>query len=129
MATTTARSRPARSRAGHPADPVIARVTRWIREHTLAIYSALAMIYMFLPVAVVVAVLLQQPRRAAEHPVERVLPRRLAEHLQGPDDLPVGRGQRRRIALFATIVGTILGTMISFALVRHRFRADRRRTC
>ena len=34
-----------------------------------------------------------------------------------------------QIGLLATIVATILGTMIAFALVRYRFRAASRPTC
>ena len=96
------------------------RTVRWIREHALAIYSALALIYMFLPVAVVVLF-------SFNNPVGRTNTRwnefSLDAWLNICKDPTICRsvGVSATIALFATIVGTILGTMISFALVRHRF--------
>jgi spermidine/putrescine transport system permease protein len=97
------------------------RTVRWIREHSLAIYSALALVYMFLPVAVVVLF-------SFNNPVGRTNTRwnefSLDAWLNICKDPTICRsvGVSASIALFATMVGTILGTMISFALVRHRFR-------
>ena len=96
------------------------RTVRWIREHALAIYAALALIYMFLPVAVVVLF-------SFNNPVGRTNTRwnefSLDAWLNICKDPTICRsvGVSATIALFATIVGTILGTMIAFALVRHRF--------
>jgi spermidine/putrescine transport system permease protein len=98
----------------------VQRAVRWLRENTLAIYAALAMIYMFLPVAVVVLF-------SFNNPVGRTNTRwnefSLDAWLNICKDPTICRsvGVSATIALFATAVGTILGTMIAFALVRHRF--------
>jgi spermidine/putrescine transport system permease protein len=98
----------------------VQRALRWLRENTLAIYSALAMIYMFLPVAVVVLFSFNKP---AGRTNTRWNEFSLDAWLNICKDPTICRsvGVSASIALFATIVGTILGTMISFALVRHRF--------
>jgi spermidine/putrescine transport system permease protein len=96
------------------------RTVRWIREHSLALYSALAMMYMFLPVAVVVVFSFNNP---AGRTNTRWSEFSLDAWLNICKDPTICRsvGVSATIALFATIVGTVLGTMISFALVRHRF--------
>jgi spermidine/putrescine transport system permease protein len=98
----------------------VQRGLRWLREHTLAIYSALAMVYMFLPVAVVVLFSFNNPTGRTN---TRWNEFSLDAWLNICQDPTICRsvGVSATIALFATIVGTILGTMISFALVRHRF--------
>jgi spermidine/putrescine transport system permease protein len=97
------------------------RSMRWIREHSLALYSALALAYMFLPVAVVVVFSFNNPTGRTN---TRWNEFSLDAWLNICKDPTICRsvGVSATIALFATIVGTILGTMISFALVRHRFR-------
>jgi spermidine/putrescine transport system permease protein len=97
------------------------RSMRWIREHSLALYSALALAYMFLPVAVVVVFSFNNPSGRTN---TRWNEFSLDAWLNICKDPTICRsvGVSATIALFATIVGTILGTMISFALVRHRFR-------
>ena len=97
------------------------RTVRWIREHSLALYSALALAYMFLPVAVVVVFSFNNPSGRTN---TRWNEFSLDAWLNICKDPTICRsvGVSATIALFATIVGTILGTMISFALVRHRFR-------
>jgi spermidine/putrescine transport system permease protein len=97
------------------------RTLRWIREHSLALYSALALIYMFLPVAVVVVFSFNNPTGRTN---TRWNEFSLDAWLNICKDPTICRsvGVSATIALFATVVGTILGTMISFALVRHRFR-------
>jgi spermidine/putrescine transport system permease protein len=97
------------------------RTLRWIREHSLALYSALALVYMFLPVAVVVVFSFNKPTGRTN---TRWNEFSLDAWLNICKDPTICRsvGVSATIALFATIVGTILGTMISFALVRHRFR-------
>ncbi len=96
------------------------RSVRWLREHTLAIYAALALMYMFLPVAVVVLFSFNNPTGRTN---TRWNEFSLDAWLNICQDPTICRsvGVSATIALFATIVGTILGTMISFALVRHRF--------
>ncbi len=96
------------------------RFVAWVREHTLAIYAGLAMLYMFLPVAVVVLFSFNKP-------VGRQNTRWNTFSLDAwfniCKDPTICRsvGVSASIALLATLIGTVLGTMIAFALVRHRF--------
>ena len=96
------------------------RFLLWMREHTLAIYSALAMLYMFLPVAVVVVFSFNKPAGKQNTSWNEFS---LDAWLNICKDPTICRsvGVSASIALLATVVGTILGTMIAFALVRHRF--------
>ena len=96
------------------------RATRWIREHALAVYAALALIYMFLPVAIVVVFSFNNPAgRQNTQWNEFSLDAWL--NICSDQTICEAVGVSATIALVATVVGTILGTMISFALVRHRF--------
>jgi spermidine/putrescine transport system permease protein len=97
------------------------RAMNWLREHTLAIYSVLAMIYMFLPVAIVVLFSFNKPAgrqntRWNEFSLDAWL------NICKDPTICEAVGLSASIAFVATLVGTILGTMIAFALVRHRFR-------
>jgi spermidine/putrescine transport system permease protein len=93
----------------------------WIREHALAVYSLLALVYMFLPVAIVVIFSFNKP---AGRQNTRWNEFSLDAWLNICKDPTICRSVSlsATIALVATIVGTIFGTMIAFALVRHRFR-------
>lgn len=97
------------------------RALRWLREHTLAIYSVLAMLYMFLPVAIVVLFSFNNPAGRQNTQWNEFSLDAWRNICQEPT-ICQSVGVSISIALLATIVGTILGTMISFALVRHRFR-------
>jgi spermidine/putrescine transport system permease protein len=97
------------------------RALRWIREHALALYAALALAYMFLPVAVVVLFSFNNPAgrqntRWNEFSLDAWL------NICKDQTICEAVGVSISIAALATLVGTILGTMIAFALVRHHFR-------
>ncbi len=97
------------------------RILMWIREHALAAYSLLALIYMFLPVAVVVIFSFNKPvgrqnTRWNEFSLDAWLNICKDPTICGSVQVSA------TIAFFTTVVGTIMGTMIAFAMVRHRFR-------
>jgi len=97
------------------------RGLRWLREHTLALYSALALIYMFLPVAIVVLFSFNNPAGRQNTQWNEFSLDAWRNICKDPT-ICQSVGVSVTIALAATIVGTILGTMIAFALVRHHFR-------
>lgn len=105
---------PARLSAGQ-------RTLNWIRDHALALYSILAMTYMFLPVAVVVIFSFNKPAGRQNTRWNEFSLDAWRNICKDPT-ICESVGVSVSIALVATIVGTILGTMIAFALVRHRFR-------
>ena len=80
------------------------RSVRWLREHTLAIYAALALIYMFLPVAVVVLFSFNKPTGRTN---TRWNEFSLDAWLNICQDPTICRsvGVSATIALFATVVG------------------------
>jgi spermidine/putrescine transport system permease protein len=96
------------------------RVGRWITEHLIMGIGLLVLVYMFIPIAIVVAMSFNSPPSRNNysfgsftwdnwsHPCEP----------QGMCDSVVRSVQ---IGLLATLGATILGTLMAFALVRHRF--------
>jgi spermidine/putrescine transport system permease protein len=96
------------------------RALRWIREHTLAVYAGLALVYMFLPVAIVIIFSFNRPAGRQNTSWNEFSLQAWTNICRDPT-ICRAVGTSVSIALLATIVGTILGTMIAFALVRHRF--------
>ena len=88
-------------------------------------------VYTFLPIVVVVADELQRAGQPADLPSSTAFtldnwlqPVRRPEHVRGRWCRSI------EIGLLATLVATVLGTLMAFALVRHRFRGrGRRPTC
>jgi spermidine/putrescine transport system permease protein len=103
------------------AESGLQRGARWIRENALAIYAALALIYMFLPVAIVVLFSFNDPAGRQNTQWNEFSLDAWRNICKDPT-ICQSVGVSVTIALAATVVGTILGTMIAFALVRHRFR-------
>lgn len=97
------------------------RAARWVREHTLAIYSMLAMVYMFLPIAVLILFSFNKPLGRQNTRWNHFSLDAWTNICKDPT-ICRSVGLSVSIGLLATLVGTILGTMIAFALVRHRFR-------
>ena len=89
------------------------RTLTWIREHALAAYTLLALFYMFLPVAVVVVFSFNKPigrqnTRWNEFSLDAWLNICKDPTICGSVQVSA------TIAFFATLVGTIMGTMIAF---------------
>jgi len=112
---------PALLEAPPAAESGLQRGLRWIRENSLAIYSGLALIYMFLPVAIVVLFSFNSPAGRQNTQWNEFSLDAWRNICKDPT-ICQSVGVSVTIALVATLVGTILGTMIAFALVRHRFR-------
>jgi spermidine/putrescine transport system permease protein len=101
--------------------PLAYRVGNWLRSHVLAVYSGLALLYMFLPVAVVIIFSFNKPAGRQNTTWNEFSLDAWLNICRDPSicDAVVVSAE---IALLSTIIATILGTMISFALVRHHFR-------
>lgn len=94
---------------------------RWIRRHLLAVVAFLVLGYLFLPIAVVGALSFNKPpgkynTKWNEFSLDAWT------NLCGVPGVCESFAMSVRIALVSTIVATILGSMIAFALVRYRFR-------
>jgi spermidine/putrescine transport system permease protein len=99
----------------------VMRGLRWVREHLIGIAAVLALIYLFLPVAVVVIFSFNKPvgrQNVAwnEFSLDAWL------NICRDPTICESVGVSLQIAFVATLIATALGTLISFALVRHRFR-------
>jgi spermidine/putrescine transport system permease protein len=99
----------------------LTRTGRWAGEHLVLFLGLLTMGYLLLPIAFVVLMSFNDPTS------------RLAYEFQGftldnwldpcaPGGLCGSVVKSLQIGLLATLGATILGTLMSFALVRHRFR-------
>lgn len=97
------------------------RTWRWIREHTLALITGLALIYMFLPVAVVIAFSFNKPAGRQNTQWNQFSLDAWRNICRDPT-ICESVGVSISIAVLATLVGTLFGTLIAFALVRHHFR-------
>ena len=94
---------------------------RWIRRHLLTVVAFLVLGYLFLPIAVVGALSFNKPpgkynTKWNEFSLDGWT------NLCGVPGVCESFAMSIRIALVSTIVATILGSMIAFALVRYRFR-------
>jgi spermidine/putrescine transport system permease protein len=108
--------------AGHaPQGLPMARVVKWIRHHVLDGYAALALVYLFLPIAVVVAFSFNNPKGRFNFTWDGFT----FKNWTHPFGVP-GIGSAIRlsieIALLSSTVATILGALMALALARYPFR-------
>jgi spermidine/putrescine transport system permease protein len=96
------------------------RLRDWIAEHLVMLVGIAVLVYTFVPVAVVIAMSFN------ESPSRRVY--RFGRftwdnwiNLCAPDGLCPAILRSLEIGLLATLAATIIGTLMAFALVRHRF--------
>ncbi|MGN6244565.1 MAG: ABC transporter permease [Motilibacteraceae bacterium] len=120
MATTIERPAAARPKAPAPAPRRRRSPLTWLRENIIAIVAVLAFVYMLLPNVVVVLFSFNKPNGRYNYEWTRFsLDAWL--HPCGAAGMCKALGLSLRVGLVATIVATILGTLIAFALTRHRF--------
>jgi spermidine/putrescine transport system permease protein len=94
---------------------------RWLREHVVAIAALFAFEYMLLPNLVVIMFSFNNPSGRFNYTWNKFSFDAWLHPCASPgmcDSL----GLSLRIGLLATIVATVLGTLVAFALSRHRFR-------
>ena len=96
------------------------RVRRWLGANALRIYAVIAFAYIFTPIAYVTVFSFNIPGRSNLTWRGFTL-----ENWQNPCGAPEvcdALGNSLQIGLISTVIATVLGTMIAFALSRHRFR-------
>ena len=98
-----------------------ARLLRWWRNHMIQIFAALALVYMFLPVMVVLLFSFNSPAGRFNYTWQQFSFAAWPGVFQDPE-ISHSVMLSLEIGLVATIVSTILGTLIAFAIGRHRFR-------
>lgn len=94
---------------------------RWLRKNLIPIIGILVLVYLFVPIAVVAILSFNKPDGKFNVSWNQFS----LEAWQNICGVPGVCGSfvtSIQIGLIATLAGTILGTMIAFALVRYRFR-------
>jgi spermidine/putrescine transport system permease protein len=94
---------------------------RWLRKNLIPIIGILVLIYLFVPIAVVAILSFNKP--AGKFNVSwNEFSLEAWQNICGVPGVCGSFVTSIQIGLIATLFGTILGTMIAFALVRYRFR-------
>lgn len=93
----------------------------WLRKNLIPIIGILVLIYLFVPIAVVAVLSFNKP--AGKFNVAwNQFSLEAWQNLCGVPGVCQSFVMSIQIGVIATLVGTIMGTMIAFALVRYRFR-------
>jgi spermidine/putrescine transport system permease protein len=96
------------------------RAGRWLGRHAVVLYAGLALAYLFVPIAYTVAFSFNDAGRS-----NLVWHGFTLDNWRNPCGAPevcTAVGNSITIGLLATAGATLLGTMVAFALARHRFR-------
>jgi spermidine/putrescine transport system permease protein len=101
----------------HPPETAIGRVGRW----GLTAFAAAGFVYLFIPIAVIVAFSFNQPR-GKFNIIWRGFTLDNWKDPFAPGALTDAMVLSLKIAVIAAAVATILGTLIALALVRYRFK-------
>jgi spermidine/putrescine transport system permease protein len=97
------------------------RIGRWIGRHLVLFVALLVLLYLFAPIFVVVLMSFNDPRSRLSYQFDGFTLRNW-QHPCQPFGLCDAVSTSLRIGLLATVVATALGTLMAFAMVRHRFR-------
>ncbi len=94
---------------------------RWIRHHLLTAFAMLAFAYLLIPIAVVVLFSLNSPKGRFNYVWQGFTLDNWIDWdaMPGLKDAVI---KSLEIGLLSTVVATVLGTLITLALVRHDFR-------
>jgi spermidine/putrescine transport system permease protein len=103
-------------------EPGIAtRTVRWLRSHLVQFFAAFALLFMFVPVFIVVLFSFNVPKGRFNYTwneFSTIAWTNVWKDTQITDSLVLSI----QIAVLSTLVATVLGTLIAFAIGRHRFR-------
>jgi spermidine/putrescine transport system permease protein len=97
------------------------RVWRWIADHWVMGMALLVLGYLFLPIAVVAGLSFNRPSSRLSYDFHEFT---LDNWLNPCASSEMCAAVRRsiQIGFLATVVATVLGTLMAFAMARHRFR-------
>ena len=96
------------------------KLWRWFGNNLIRIYAVLGFTYLFIPIAYTFAFSFNDSGKS--NLVWRGFTLSNWQNPCGAPDVCTALGNSIQVGLIATIFATILGTLIAFALVRHRFR-------
>jgi len=93
---------------------------KWLRDHALNIYAGIAVAYMLIPIAVIAIFSFNNPAGRYNFTWEGFT----LDHWKNPfaiEELTDAMITSIELALVATLIATVLGTLIAMALVRYEF--------
>ncbi|HYY32346.1 MAG TPA: ABC transporter permease [Gaiellaceae bacterium] len=93
----------------------------WIRNYVLTVYAGLALVYLFLPIAVVILFSFNNPAGRFNYTWQGFTLKNWTHPLNYPG-LSGALKISIEIAILSSLVATALGTLIALALVRYQFR-------
>jgi spermidine/putrescine transport system permease protein len=94
----------------------------WARDHVLLAITVLIFVFMLLPNAVILVMSFNAPIGKYDYAWNHFSTQAWA-HPCANQELCTSMGLSLEIGALATLLATVLGTMIAFAMVRHRFKA------
>ena len=97
------------------------RVSRWLADHLVLLAGLAVLAYMFLPIVYVVMLSFNRPAARGSNELSEFTTRNWT-NICAPDDMCESLVTSLEISFLATLGSTVLGTLMAFALVRHRFR-------
>ena len=96
------------------------RAGRWLGHNGLRIYGVIAFAYIFTPIAYIAVFSFNAGGK--DNLTWRGFTTANWANPCGQPDVCTALGNSLKIGIVATLVATVLGTMVAFALARHRFR-------
>jgi spermidine/putrescine transport system permease protein len=97
-----------------------ARTWRWLREHAVNIVGALVVLYLLLPIAVILLFSFNDPQGRYNYTWVGFTLDHWAHAFSRPE-LNEALVTSLKLAVLATVISTIIGTLMALALVRHQF--------
>ena len=97
------------------------RAGRWLGEHLVLFLGLLVLAYMFLPIMVIILMSFNDPGSRNSYTFDGFTWHNWTNICE-PFQMCSSVGLSLRIGLLSTLVATVLGTLMAFAMVRHRFR-------
>ena len=99
----------------------LSAVRHWVGRHAVLMFGLLVLLYMFLPIFVVVLMSFNDPNSRLGYNFDGFTLDNWS-NICGPYQLCSSVWVSVRIGLLATLIATALGSLMAFAMVRHRFR-------
>ena len=103
-----------------PTLPIGKRISRWFGRNLIRIYAVIGFTYLFIPIAYTFAFSFNDAGRS--NLVWKGFTLANWQNPCGAPDVCTALGNSIKIGFLATLFSTILGTMIAFAIGRHRFK-------
>jgi spermidine/putrescine transport system permease protein len=97
---------------------------RWLREHAVSILGGLVVLYLLIPIAVILLFSFNNPQGRYNFTWVGFTFYHWAHAFSRPE-LTEALLTSLKLALLATVISTIVGTMMALALVRHKFHGRR----